>query len=204
MSSNVLIVVGSDPGIGATTGSIFAKQKFKKVRFIQERAGENVEVRTYSVDITHTDDFLRVLRDSESLGQMECLFYNPARVVPSELLKFPSEEVLYDFKAIPLLQRLPKQEPASKPSILVPNSDLYKDPVPPLLALSLTKTAQRSLVLSLSKTYGKDVHIALVSANGPVNLTNKKLNPSYIAAQAWELYNQEKGHWTNEIEIVED
>jgi NAD(P)-dependent dehydrogenase (short-subunit alcohol dehydrogenase family) len=103
--------------------------------------------------------------------------------------------------AIPLLKQAPED---SLPSLFVTSTtQLYKEPVPQLASLSMVKSAQRSLVLSLNALHGKDVHIALVSVGGVVSPDAKNLSPENIAEQAYKLYKQPRGSWEREVEIHE-
>lgn len=79
---------------------------------------------------------------------------------------------------------------------------LYKEPLPDLVSLSMSKTAQRALVLSINSKY-KDVHVALLSIGGVVSPEARNLNPANIAAHAWRLYSQPRGKWQREEEVHE-
>jgi hypothetical protein len=98
-----------------------------------------------------------------------------------------------------------KQAPEdSLPSLIVTSTtQLYKEPVPQLASLSMVKSAQRSLVLSLNALHGKDIHIALLSVGGIVRDDAPNLNATNIAEQAYKLYRQPRGNWEREIEIHE-
>lgn len=103
--------------------------------------------------------------------------------------------------AIPLLKQAPEN---SLPSLIVTSTtQLYKEPVPQLASLSMVKSAQRSLVLSLNALHGKDVHIALLSVGGVVHPDAPNLSPENIAEQAYKLYKQPRGSWERETEIHE-
>lgn len=104
--------------------------------------------------------------------------------------------------ALPLLKRAPGDD--SSPSFFVTSTTLlYKQPEPSLVSLSMVKSAQRALVLSLNATYGSDVHFALLSIGGVVSPDAKNLSPDNIADKAWELYKQPKGKWEKEMEVRE-
>ena len=90
------------------------------------------------------------------------------------------------------------------PSLIVTSTtQLYKEPLPQLVSLSMVKSAQRALVLSLNTLHGKDVHIALLSVGGVVKDEALNLNATNIAEQAYKLYRQPRGSWEREIEIHE-
>lgn len=103
--------------------------------------------------------------------------------------------------AIPLLKDTAS---GTSPSFFVTSTtQLYKEPVPDLVSLSLVKSAQRSLVLSLHAKFGTEVHIALLSVGGVVAPDKKNLSPDNIADKAWDLYKQPKSAWARETEIHE-
>jgi short-subunit dehydrogenase len=115
MSSSGLLVIGSGPGIGVTTASLFAQKKFTKIALISrdktrlsvdretilqaaKSAGKIVEIQTWSVDIANSSAFAEILKDTEGFATFTCVLFNAARVEPSALLTFPEEEILKDFK----------------------------------------------------------------------------------------------------------
>jgi hypothetical protein len=160
-------------------------------------------------------------------------FFNAASIVPGELsesvetieedfevcafvsfdLRFhanttlkPTNIALYIVAqwAIPRLQAISASLAAAKPSLLITNRLLYANPIPQLFSLSLVKATQRSLAMSLAKTFNSSgIHIALVTVGGAVALENKSLNPRNIADQTWEPFDQEKYTWSWETEILE-
>jgi NAD(P)-dependent dehydrogenase (short-subunit alcohol dehydrogenase family) len=161
-------------------------------------------------------------------GGLECVVFNPARVGPSQLFEFEDVQILEDFQvcqaglkehvvsgynsltyqvtnialyhvsawAIPLLKAQ-----ATNPCLLVTNSKLYNDPIPPLFSLCLTKTAQRNLVQCMQMEFGKEVHIALLAVVTPVSDDAKNTNRKRLAAEMWNLYAQTKGEWDGEVFI---
>lgn len=106
--------------------------------------------------------------------------------------------------AIPKLQEAASGQQDSAPSFFVTSTTLlYKEPVPDLVSLSMVKSAQRALVLSLHAKYGKEVHVALLSVGGVVAPDAKNLSPQNIAQRAWGLYKQPRADWKREEEIHE-
>lgn len=104
--------------------------------------------------------------------------------------------------AVPLLKEANGDD--NSPSFFVTSTTLlYKEPVPDLVSLSMVKSAQRALVLSLHAKYGSDVHIGLISVGGVVSPEAKNLSPENISEKAYELYKQPKGKWEREVEIHE-
>lgn len=103
--------------------------------------------------------------------------------------------------AIPLLQKLSGSEDRSPSLFVTSTTKLYKEPVPDLVSLSMVKSAQRALVLSLHAKFGEEVHVALLGVGGVVDPKNKVLSPENIAERCWALYKQPKGKWEREEEI---
>jgi len=197
---------------------------------IQER-GYSCRVKTWVCDIADLKQLNATLKEIESFGSLECVLFNPARVAGKPALEESNEAIEADFRvcsrdfemvevlstdnlqltniglhetakwAIPLLKQAPED---SLPSLLVTSTtQLYKEPIPQLASLSMVKSAQRSLVLSLNALHGKDVHIALLSVGGIVSPDKKNLSPENIAEQAYNLYRQPRGSWEREMEIHE-
>lgn len=108
-----LVVVGIGPGIGRSVTSLFTSKRYHNVALIARRAeqleverkalqetiGTHVNIKTYVIDVVDTDALTKALDDSDAtLGKPECVFYNAARVLPSQLLSHDVKEIDYDFK----------------------------------------------------------------------------------------------------------
>ena len=114
-SSNSLFVVGSGPGIGRAVTTLFATKRYSKIALFARRAeqltiekkavedavGSGVQIDTYAVDVVDSDALSKALDRAESaLGKPEVVFYNAARVLPSQLLSHEVKDIEYDFKVI--------------------------------------------------------------------------------------------------------
>ncbi|KAK4990303.1 hypothetical protein LTR50_002628 [Elasticomyces elasticus] len=226
-----LLVIGSGPGIGVHVAAEFAKHGFTKIALVSRTAeqlsvdkmavlqaagstGVLASVYTFQCDIGDSARLKQMLDEVKELGAIECVFFNAARVGPSRFFDFPVEAFEEDFNTTnlalyttaavltPSLISRAASSPNSKPSFLVTNSMLYKTPMPSLFSLSVVKAAQRSLVRCLSQVYEKDgVHFGLVSVEGAVSESSPNCNPKNIADKTWNLYNQERGDWTLEVEL---
>ncbi|KAK5131264.1 hypothetical protein LTR08_001169 [Meristemomyces frigidus] len=230
MPGKTLVVLGSGPGIGVSVASTFAVRGFTHIALvsrnqdrlqqdqdqvlsaIQER-GYSCRVKTWVCDLADLDALGKTLQEVESFGTLECVLFNAARVAGKPPLEESIENIEQDFRltnlalyataqwAIPLLQQAP---PATSPSLFITSTtQLYKEPLPSLVSLSMSKSAQRALVLSLHAQYGSAVHIALLSVGGIVSPEAKNLNPAHIADEAWALYQQPRGEWKREVEVLE-
>jgi hypothetical protein len=93
--------------------------------------------------------------------------------------------------AIPLL----KTSGHPTPAFFATGSFLPETPIAALLSLSMAKASQQNIMLSLNSAFGEDIHFGVIKVNGLVAPENKNLNPTYIAAKAVTLFEQQKGSW---------
>lgn len=116
MSSNkTLLVIGSGPGIGVHTASLFVTHSFDNIALISRsqtrlsndretvlnaarKSGRSVNVKTWSCDIAETAQLQQVLSEVEQIGTLGCVLYNAALVVPSQMFSFGEEEIMSHFK----------------------------------------------------------------------------------------------------------
>ncbi|KAL7943423.1 NAD(P)-binding protein [Trichoderma barbatum] len=230
-SDNAIVVIGSGPGIGTNTAAVFAAKKFNKVALVARNpaqlekdaatvtsaANGNVTVKTYSTDVIDPAKFTETLkRISQDLGTVEVVLYNAAIVAESRHIEVSDEELIRDFKistialnnlskwAFPQLTALAAKDSSTQPTVIVTSSHLPETPEANLVSLSMSKAAQKNFTRSLRLEFEpKGVHVALLSVAGYVLEDNKQLNPRNIAQQAWNLYSQPKGSWTEDIRIEE-
>ncbi|KAE8406385.1 hypothetical protein BDV37DRAFT_243096 [Aspergillus pseudonomiae] len=181
-------------------------------------AGRQVNVRTWKVDITDLDQFKTALAEVQSFGTLECVYFNAARVAGSNFFDFPIEDIELDLKlsvtafyvaaqwAIPILASTMQKNPGTgfKPTFLVTSSLLPVDPIPELFSLSMAKAAQANMVKSLQKFVAKGTHVGMVVVGGIVSPDSEFMNPTTIAQQAWELFNQDGADWKSQVSILED
>ncbi|KAK7756777.1 hypothetical protein SLS62_001220 [Diatrype stigma] len=228
-SDRTLVTIGAGPGIGRAVTSLFATKRYKNValiarnkeqlaleqRAIEDSVGPGVKVTTYALDVVDSDALVKALDNVEAeLGKPECIFYNAARVLPSELLVHDVKDLEYDFKInvsalyvcvqrmIPRLLELSKEDSEAKPALIVTSSMLPLNPIPQLFALSLVKAAQRNLMQSLSMTYGSQgLHVGLINVGGPVSPADEVWNPTNIAVKAWDWFSKPKEESTFEVII---
>ncbi|KAE8322446.1 hypothetical protein BDV39DRAFT_218596 [Aspergillus sergii] len=182
--------------------------------------GRQVHVRTWQVDISDLEQFKAALTEVQSFGTLECVYFNAARVGGSKFFDFPVEDIELDLKvsvtalyvavqwATPILANTMMQTNSGigfKPTILVTNSLLPVDPIPEYFSLSVAKAAQANLVKSLQKSLAKGgTRVGMVIVGGIVSPDSKFLNPTTIAEQAWELFNQDGADWKAQVSILED
>lgn len=246
-SSQVLLVLGSGPGIGVTAAKLFAsKGHFSTIallardhtRLQEEKAqveqaatsaGRQVAVTTYATDLTDFDALKKTLGAVEKLGTVGCVFFNAARIQPSEILKTSLEEIDEDFKvcdagpertrvgldgrANAFLQTtnlalyitaqwaipLLQASGVPSPTFVVTNSLLPEHPLPFLFSLSAVKASQQNMVHCLRAAFGMEVHIGLVKVGGQVSPGDEKFNPPRIAEEVVGFYEQDKPRWGGDV-----
>ncbi|KAK4120432.1 NAD(P)-binding protein [Parathielavia appendiculata] len=227
-----ILVLGAGPGIGRCVASLFASKRYKNVVLIARRAANllvekkavetivghgRVNVRTYAVDTTRTEELFKALDDADAaFGKPEVVFYNAARVRPSTFFAHPVEDIEYDLKItvsalytvsqryMPHLVSLAKmnktaahhrgstttsESEAARPALIVTSSALPHQPIPQLFSLSLAKAAQRNLVQSLSLAYASEgVRVGVVTVAGPVSAEDEERSPRNIALKSWDWF----------------
>jgi len=224
-SSRTIFVIGAGPGIGRSVTLQFSKryshialfargaeQLSVEKKAVEDAAGAQVKVETYAVDVTDTEALFKAYDSAEAaLGKPEVVFYNAARVLPSELVTHDVKEIEYDFKInvsalyvtaqryIPHITQL-AQDPQAQPALIITSSMLPNHPIPELFALSLVKAAQRNLARSLAMTY-ENILVGLINVAGVVSPDYPTLNPSNIGAKTWEWFSQYKEKKSFEVII---
>lgn len=113
MSSKLIVVLGSGPGIGSQTAAYFAAHGgFNKVALLArnaerlsedaavvKKASSSVHVATYPVDFSDTSALQSTLQKVESeLGKPEVVLFNAARIVPTKIGEESADNVVQDFK----------------------------------------------------------------------------------------------------------
>jgi len=221
--TRTLVVFGAGPGIGNNTAAEFASKGIDHIillarntqRLQNEDApfvtnhSNSVKVDTLPLDLANLDSIPDALKELDVLTEgedIEVIFFNAARIKPSDTLGVDVKEIEEDFRTtnlalyliaqhyIPKLQALAKSKKSLKPALLVTNSHLPWDPVPQLLSLSLIKASQRNMVQSFNRAFTESgVHIGLINVEGVVRPENKVLNPKTIAERTVAFWEGGKG-----------
>lgn len=114
MSAQTLIVLGSGPGIGISVAKLFAQKHFSKIALVSRNterlqsdkeevaaaakdAGKTAQVAVYTTDLNDFDALRKTLNEIEKLG-IGAVFYNAARIRPSDILTMSVEELEEDFR----------------------------------------------------------------------------------------------------------
>jgi NAD(P)-dependent dehydrogenase (short-subunit alcohol dehydrogenase family) len=168
----------------------------------------------YNADVTDPTNLTIALEKAVAeVGTPEVVVYNAARIQYGMFGDYKEEDILEDFKVpslglytsakvlLPRLQTLAKEKPEAHPCLFVTSSPIIHQPFAPVFSLSMAKAAQASLVKLLAEQAKDFVHVAMVTAWGPVALDEPVNNPGNIATRFWDLWEQEKGKWEFGIEV---
>jgi len=114
MANKLIVVLGSGPGLGVATASLFASKGFdvallsrnggrlqQDVSTVRKNSGSNVDIKVvaYLVDISDHVALSRRLEQVEAdLGPPEVVYFNAARVQPTKIGETSPEYILQDFK----------------------------------------------------------------------------------------------------------
>jgi short-subunit dehydrogenase len=220
-SNKLLVLIGSGPGIGVATASLFASNGFdiallsrdaerlkQDVQSVQSASSnKSIKVESFAIDVAdHTALKSTLDKVADSLGSPEIVIYNAARVGPSQFGEFTAEELLQDFKvinvgiyaaavwALPHLAESAKQ--GGQASFFLSASGIRQQPLNPFFSLSMQKAAQCNFLKSFDQIAGpKGVHVAYLDINGIVSPEDKYCSPKLVAEEHWRLYQQERAQW---------
>ncbi|KIW92588.1 uncharacterized protein Z519_06435 [Cladophialophora bantiana CBS 173.52] len=224
--SKLIVILGSGPGIGASTGALFASMGFDVALLSRnvERLGQDVirvqtanprvRVKAYPVDVgDHNALALALAQVRADLGPPEVVYFNAARVAPSKIGGTSPDLVLEDFKsmniglfvaaswALPHLTAA-AERPGTHPSFLFTNSGLWDRPLADFASLSMQKAAQYNLMLSLKQMVEtKGVHVAGVNIGGLVRDEDPVINANNIARALFDLSQEDKPDWQWEVKV---
>ncbi|KAI9695820.1 MAG: hypothetical protein M1820_008414 [Bogoriella megaspora] len=229
MSQNLLIVIGSGPGIGVATASLFASKGFSvalisrnasrlrsDVLAVQKSAASSSTTKAYACDIGDSTALQSTLKTIEfELGPPEVVLFNAARIEPSTIGSEPIEKIRKDFEvmniglyvsatwAIPLLEgRAKGRSKGPYPTLLLSGGYVHEDPLPVAFALCMQKAMQHNLMKSLWKVESeKSVHVGVSNIGAEVSDEEPERSPGGIAKTYWELYNEERGSWRHSVDI---
>lgn len=114
--ARTLLVIGSGPGIGIHVAIAFGKRDFSNIillsrneehlerdkeRLVRIIGNHAVNVTTQQVDIADDAKLRHVLAHIAESMTVDCVFFNAARVAPSQMFDFPVEEIKRDFDVSP-------------------------------------------------------------------------------------------------------
>lgn len=113
--NRLLLLIGSGPGLGRAVASCFAQRYFDRIALIARNAEQlqrdaiaveeaaasanrTVVVQTWQVDVCDIERLEEALKDINQFGDLECVYYNAARVGPSLLFTAKTETIDADWR----------------------------------------------------------------------------------------------------------
>ncbi|WKN30577.1 SDR family NAD(P)-dependent oxidoreductase [Porifericola rhodea] len=215
--SKILTIIGMGDGISMAIARRFGQEDFTiamvsrsndKLDRIQKKLHrDGIEAYYYLADASQKEELTKSINYiHESLGPTDVLIYNAAAVSQINLLNASDHQLIDDFKvntigalnASQAVVPLMKQKGGGK--IFFTGGGLATEPNPQYGSLGLGKAALRNLAQSLHQLLQpNNIHVATVTVNGFVQLSDDRYNPDAIAEQYWTLYQQNKGN--QEVEI---
>lgn len=215
--SKILTIIGMGDGISTAIARRFGQEGFTiamvsrsndKLDRIQKKLyRDDIEAYYYLADASQKEELTKSINFiHESLGPSDVLIYNAAAVSQINLLNASDHQLIDDFKvntigalsASQAVVPLMKQKGGGK--IFFTGGGLATGPSPQYGSLGLGKAALRNLAQSLHQLLQpNNIHVATVTINGFVQLSDDRYNPDAIAEQYWTLYQQDKGN--QEVEI---
>lgn len=113
--SRLLLLIGSGPGLGRSVALCFAQQYFNRVALIARTAeqlqknriavegaaaavGRKVIVQTWQLDVCDIELLEAALKEINLFGNLECVYYNAARVGLSPLFTATTETIEADWR----------------------------------------------------------------------------------------------------------
>lgn len=114
-SNRVLAVFGTGPGNGNAVTSLFVTKRYSKVALlargkenlkarkesleaVARSNGINIDIKTWAVDLADVKALTPILSEIDSFGELECVFYNGARVRAGPFFDETVEDLRYDFE----------------------------------------------------------------------------------------------------------
>ncbi|KAI9664054.1 MAG: hypothetical protein M1821_007545 [Bathelium mastoideum] len=176
MSQNVLVVIGSGPGIGVSTASLFASHGFSialvsrnaerlssDVTAVEKHSKSGATVKAYPANVGDSSALSAALAQIKTeLGAPEVVLFNVARIAVTTIGQEPIENLRSDFEsmniglyvtaswALPLMeQRAEGRSKGPAPSFLLSGGYIATDPREIVFALSMQKAMQHNLMKSM-------------------------------------------------------
>jgi NAD(P)-dependent dehydrogenase (short-subunit alcohol dehydrogenase family) len=224
-SPGPLFIVGTGPMIGSEIPKLFASKTFTHIALFARTtatlsaakdkiaaATPSATIKVYTADVIDSINLTQALEQAVTdLGKPEVVVFNAARINYGMFDDYTESDILTDFQIpnlglyttakvlLPYLRTLAKEKPDSHPCLFVTSSPLIHQPVAAVFSLSMAKAAQASLTKMLAEQ-NKDVHVAIISVDGPVTWEEKINNPVNTAKKFWEAW-EERGEWKFEYQV---
>lgn len=213
----LITIIGAGPGISQGIAERFGQENFRVVLMarnesklkdqVSQLTGKGIEAHYVVGDASNKESLKNALSTiQENHGHADVIVYNAAIISFMDILDQEWETIKTQmdtnvggfFNLMKMV--LPQCIKENKGKLFVTNGGFALSGDDQWTSLSVGKAALRNLVQAFQKKVANtNIHIAQVTVCGYVSPENPKHNPASIAENYWRLYQQEKGHFENEI-----
>lgn len=222
--TDVILIVGAGPGLGASIGRRFAAAGFKVALASRSREKIDAVAKTvpgavgYAADATDEASVQNLFRQvSADLGAPGVVVFNASGRVRKSVLEIEADEFVGAWMAACHGGFLVGREaaramvPKGAGTILFTGATASVKSYANSAGFAVGKFGLRALAFSMAREFGpKGVHVGHVVVDGGIraahrpedpNLPDKWLNPDDIAESYWHLHAQGRSSWTVEIDV---
>jgi NAD(P)-dependent dehydrogenase (short-subunit alcohol dehydrogenase family) len=219
-SSDIAVVVGVGPGLGAALVRCFAgagMQVVAAARNAERTAAQLADTgaRTHACDATDEVEVEALFaRIADEVGPPALVVHNPSHFVMQPVLDLPEEEFVQAWRVACLGAFLVGRAAAramlkeGRGTILFTGSTPSVKAGAEFAAFAAAKFGVRALAQSMARELGpKGIHVAHVVVDGPIDspenaeLKIARLQPADIAESFLALHRQPRSAWTQELDL---
>lgn len=222
--SQVILIAGAGPGLGASIGRRFAKEGFKVA--LASRSQQKIDAvaagvdgaKGYATDATDESAVQALFaRVADELGPPDAVVFNASGRVRKSVLDIESGEFIQAWMAACHGGFLVGREaarlmvPKGAGTILFTGATASVKSYANSAGFAVGKFGLRALAFSMAREFGpKGVHVGHVIVDGGIRadhrpedpeVPDKWLDPDAIAESYWHLHAQHRSSWTVEIDV---
>ncbi len=228
--SNVAVVVGVGPALGASVARRFARENFAVALMARRRedvepVGQEITVAggralALTADATQVDSVAGAFRQvRDQLGAPEVFVYNAGAFEMGGILEVSPEKFEQSWKAnclgafLGAREVLPGMVERGRGTVLLTGATASLRGSARFSCLAVGKFGLRALAQSMAREFGpRGVHVAHVVVDGQIDTPRRRqmqpdrdrqtlLSPDAIANEYWNLHAQDPTAWTLELDL---
>lgn len=222
--SDVILIVGAGPGLGASIGRRFAKEGFRVAvasrtqSKIETVAGAIPGAKAYTVDATDEAAVVGLFEQvTADLGAPDVAVFNASGRVRKSILDIEGGEFKEAWEAACFGGFLVGREaarrmvPKKAGTILFTGATASVKSYANSAGFAVGKFGLRALSFSMAREFGREgVHVAHVVVDGGIESERRPadseqadrwLQPDAIADSYWHLHSQHRSSWTAELDV---
>ena len=222
--SNVILIVGAGPGLGASIGRRFAREGFKVA--VASRSKDKIEAvaagidgaKGYAVDTTDDAGVRQLFKDvTADMGAPNVVVFNASGRVRKGIIDTEAQEFIDSWMVSCHGGFLVGREaarlmaPKGEGTILFTGATASVKSYANSASFAVGKFGLRALAFSMAREFGKQgVHVGHVIVDGGIeserrpaeaDSPDKWLHPDAIADSYWHLHAQHRSSWTVELDV---